>query len=70
MPVNALKIPPKVALKVMADLKAYHAERNRIRRDAIAAEAIARVNPYMPKGAKPLRIPDMKQLFDAMRDEA
>jgi hypothetical protein len=66
--IKPLDIPPEVARKVMADMRAYYAEPDGHKADAIVAEAIARVERYMPQRAKRLRQSDMKELFRLMKE--
>jgi hypothetical protein len=58
-----INLPPQVALAVLADMRRFHAEKNQINRDAIAAEAVARVHPYWPRRGRQLNSLDMKKLF-------
>lgn len=59
-------IPPEVAKAFMDDLMAFHAEKNGIRRDEIAARQRHILLQYMPKGTK-LRVMDVKEMFDRMK---
>lgn len=63
-----LEIPPDVARVFMGWMHAYHAEKNQIRRDAIAAEVAARLQDYLPPRAKKLRLTDIRELFQRMKD--
>jgi hypothetical protein len=41
-----LDLPPAVARAFVADMKAFHAERNAIKRDEIAARQMAALSEY------------------------
>lgn len=64
-----LDIPPAIARAVMDDLRAYHAETSGIRRDAIAANTRHILLEHLPVGTK-LRLVEIKELFEQMKDEA
>ncbi|WP_170991796.1 hypothetical protein [Bradyrhizobium elkanii] len=50
----------------MADMKAYHAERDDLRRDRIAVGTRHMLLQHMPAGTK-LRLSEVKELFQRMR---
>ncbi|MGY3443708.1 hypothetical protein ACVW17_003709 [Bradyrhizobium sp. USDA 4473] len=47
-----LEIPPEVARKFAAKMQAFHAERDPLKRDEIAADTRHILLQHMPKGAK------------------
>lgn len=54
MPINRkpLEIPPEVARRFAADMKAYHAEQDDIQRDRIAVGSRHMLLGHMPAGTK------------------
>jgi hypothetical protein len=46
----------------------FFAEPNAIKRDEIAARQLWALRPYNPRSAKKLRIPDVYEMFQAMKD--
>jgi hypothetical protein len=60
-----LDLPPEVAKAFMADMRAYHAEENAIKRDGIAARASWRLKQHYPGK---LRLADVKRMFEEMRE--
>ncbi|WOH78341.1 hypothetical protein RX327_20475 [Bradyrhizobium sp. BEA-2-5] len=61
-----LEIPPEAARQFLADMKAYHAEQDDIRRDRIAVATRHMLLDHMPAGTK-LRVSEVKELFELMR---
>ena len=51
-------------------MKAYFAEPNAIKRDEIAGRQLHVLREYNPPWAKKLRIHDIKEMFEAMKDHA
>jgi hypothetical protein len=45
-------------------------EGNRHKRDEIVARQLSALNEYRGRQEKPLRLSDIKEMFEAMRDEA
>lgn len=68
MPVKRkpIDIPPDAGRQFMADMKAYHAERDDLRRDRIAVGTRHMLLQHMPAGTK-LRLSEVKELFQRMR---
>ncbi|QIG98197.2 MULTISPECIES: hypothetical protein [Bradyrhizobium] len=60
-----LEIPPEVARRFAADTRAFHAERDPLKRDEIAANTRHTLLQHMPKGTK-LRLADVPELFKLM----
>jgi hypothetical protein len=63
-----LELPLEVARRSFEDMRAFHRERNPIKRDEIAARQLHALQGYMPRDRK-LRLSDIKELFEQMRDE-
>ncbi len=61
-----LEIPPAVARQFAADMRAYHAEQDDIRRDRIAVGTRHMLLEYTPAGTKP-RLSEVNELFEIMR---
>jgi hypothetical protein len=67
MPVrNPLEIPLKVARRFAADMRVYHAAKDAVRRDEIAAGTRHMLLDHMPKATK-LRLSEVEALFEQMR---
>jgi hypothetical protein len=64
-----LDLPPAVTRAFMADMKAFHAEKNAIVRDEIAARQMAALRRYQGRREKPLRLTDIRQMFEEMRNQ-
>ena len=69
MPRKKLEVPPAVARAFVKIMRAYFAEKHLIRRDQIAGDAAFLLEPHMPPNNR-LRLPDIKDLFHAMKDHA
>ncbi len=61
-----LEIPPEVARQFAANMRAFHAEYDALKRDGIAANTRHILLQHMPKGTK-LRLADVLELFELMR---
>ncbi|WP_375788445.1 hypothetical protein ACE10Z_14150 [Bradyrhizobium sp. Pha-3] len=61
-----LDIPPRIARRFAADMRAFHAEDDQIKRDEIAANTRHLLLEHMPKGTK-LRLADVLKLSELMR---
>jgi hypothetical protein len=70
MPSKSLNLPMKVAKAFIKDMRAFHAEPNAIERDEIAGQQMFVLRQYQGPREKPVRIPDIKQMFEAMKDHA
>jgi len=62
-----LEPPPEVARRFFEDMRAFHRERNPIKRDEIAARQLHALQGHMPRDRK-LRLSDIKELFEQMRE--
>jgi hypothetical protein len=65
-----IELPPEVARSFVKDMRAYFAEKDAIKRDEIAGRQMFALRQYQSVGEKPVRIPDIKQMFEEMKDHA
>ena len=63
-----LELPPSVGRSFMADLRAFYAEDNPIKRDEIAARQVRTLNEHRRPRDPKVRVADVKQLFELMRN--
>jgi hypothetical protein len=63
-----LELPPEVARRFFEDMRAFHRERNPIKRDEIAARQLHTLGGYLRPRDRKLRLSDVKELFEQMRD--
>lgn len=63
-----IEVPPEVARRFIADMRAFHAERNAIKRDEIAARQLHALKQYQSPREKKLRLSDVKEMFEQMRE--
>jgi hypothetical protein len=68
MPRKPLEVPPAVARAFVEDMRAFFAEPNSLKRDEIAARQAWALKQHLP--GKRLRLPDIYQMFEAMKDHA
>jgi hypothetical protein len=68
MPRKPIEMPPEVAHRFVEDMRAYFAEKNANKRDEIAIRQLVALNEYLGRRERPLRIPDVKEMFLQMRD--
>ena len=62
-----MELPPEVAHRFVADMAAFYAEPDAIKRDEIASRELHALRAYgKPRDAK-LRLSDVKELFGRMR---
>ncbi len=64
-----IELPPAVARRFVADMHAFYAELNPIKRDEIAGQQMSVLRQYQGPREKPVRIPDVKEMFRHMMDE-
>jgi len=60
------ELPPWIARRFVDDMRAFHAETNAIKRDEIAARQLHALRPHH---AGKLRLSDVKEMFQLMRDD-
>jgi hypothetical protein len=70
MPRKPIELPPEVARRFLEDMRAYFAEPNLVKRDEIAARQMHALREYQGPREKPVRIPDIMEMFRQMwKDE-
>ena len=70
MPRKPIELPPEVAEAFVADIRAFFAEPKLIKRDEIAARQMSVLRQYQGPQEKPVRIPNVREMFRQMIDEA
>jgi hypothetical protein len=65
-----LDLPMQVANAFVKNMRAFHAEPNAIKRDEIAARQLHALREYNPPRAKKLRVTDVIEMFQEMKDHA
>ena len=61
-----LEIPPAVARQFIADLHAYYAEDDAVKRDEIAGRQLRALRQYQRSREERFRLADVKRLFELM----
>jgi hypothetical protein len=64
-----LEVPPAGARAFVKDMRAFHAAATGFERDEIAARQLHALREHLPRGAR-LRLPDVHEMFSAMKDHA
>jgi hypothetical protein len=67
---KSLELPPAVARAFIKDMRAFFAEDDAIKRDEIAARQLRALRPYNAPRAKKLRLSDVHEMFQEMKDHA
>lgn len=67
MPRKPIELPPAVARGFVADMRAFHAEKNTIKADGIAARQLHALKQHY-SGKR--RLTDIKEMFLQMRDDS
>jgi hypothetical protein len=67
MPNKPIELPSAVARRFVEDIRAYHAEPNAIKREEIAARQLHALRQHY---TGKLRLSDVKEMFELMRDHA
>jgi hypothetical protein len=70
MPRNPLELPLAVARAFVRDMRAFHAEKSPLKRDEIASRQIHVLRQYQGKLERPIKLHQVKQMFEEMRDQA
>jgi hypothetical protein len=65
-----INLPPAVANAFVKDMRACFAEMNAIKRDEIASHQMHEVRQFQDPRERLVRIPDIKQMFEEMKDQA
>jgi hypothetical protein len=63
-----LELPPEIARRFFEDMRAFQREPNPIKRDEIAAHQLEALLGYLRPRDRKLRLSDVKELFEQMRD--
>jgi hypothetical protein len=63
-----LDLPMAAAKAFIKDMKAFHAEPNAIKRDEIASRQLHALREFQGPRDKKLRIHDIKEMFEHMKD--
>ena len=66
MKLTDIEIPPEVARLFVRDMRAFFAEKDKIKADEIAGHQLYTLKQYYPGK---LRLSDVKEMFLQMRDE-
>ena len=64
-----LEPPPEVARRFFEDMSAFHRARNPVKRDEIAARQFHALAGYLRPSDRNLRLSDVKELFEQMRND-
>ena len=70
MPRKPIELPPAVARSFVADLRAFFAVKDSIKRDEIAARQVWLLNQHLGPREKQLRLIDVREMFVQMKDHA
>ena len=65
-----LELPPAIARAFVEDMKAYFAEENPIKREGIAVRQIRALREHQGPREKKLRLSDVKEMFEQMKNQA
>jgi hypothetical protein len=68
MPDKPLNLPMQVVKAFAKDLRAYHAERDTMKRAVIAQRQLAALQKFQGPRDKQLRLGDIMALFEEMKD--
>jgi hypothetical protein len=67
MPLKPVELPPAVARAFVKDMRAFFAEPSAIKHDEIASRQLFALKQH---STGKLRIHDVKEMFEAMKDQA
>jgi hypothetical protein len=70
MPRKPMEIPPAAARAFVKDMRAFHAAATGFERDEIAARQLHALQEHQRPGEKKLRLIDVHEMFEAMKDQA
>jgi hypothetical protein len=65
-----LDLPLDVAMAFVKDMRAFLAEPNAIKRDELASRQLHALREYQGPREKKLRVHDVKEMFEQMKDQA
>ena len=69
VPRKPIELPPAVARRFVQDMRAFHAEKNSIKRDEVAARQMHALRQLQGPRDKKLRVADVIEMFRQMRDQ-
>jgi hypothetical protein len=69
MPRKPIELPPEVAKAFVRDMRAFHAEKSPLKRAEIASRQIHVLRQYQGKSERPIKLHQVKQMFEEMRDQ-
>ena len=64
---NPLDLPPDVVRAFLVDMKAFFAEDDRLKRDAIAVRQLHALKAHQEPREKPLRLSDIREMFEELK---
>ena len=70
MPAKPIELPPEIAKAFVKDMRSYFKEANAIKRDEIASRQLHALQAFQRPREKKLRIHDVKEMFEQMKDHA
>jgi hypothetical protein len=70
MPRKPIEIPPAATRSIVRDLRLYHATKDTIKRDEIAARQAWLLNQHLEPREKQLRLIDVRQMFRELKNHA
>jgi hypothetical protein len=62
-----IELPPEVAKAFVRDMRAFHAEKSPIKRDA--SRQIHVLRQYQGKNERPIKLHQVKEMFEELRDQ-
>ena len=68
MPSKPFEVPPAIAKAFVRDMRAFYAEKSPIKRDEIASRQIHVLRQFQGKHERPLKLHQVKQMFEEMRE--
>jgi hypothetical protein len=67
IPSKPIELPTEVAKTFV---RAFHTEKSTLKRDEIASRQIHVLRQYQGKNERPIKLAEVKQMFEEMRDQA
>ena len=65
-----IELPPTIARDFVRDMRAFHAEKSPLKRDEIASRQIHVLRQFQGKNERPIKLHQVKQMFEEMKDHA
>jgi hypothetical protein len=69
MPSKPTELPPTIARDFVRDMRAFHAEKDAIKRDEIASRQIHLLRQFQGKSERPIKLHQVKEIFEEMWDQ-